>query len=201
MKSCKKTYKLIKDSRAFTLAEALVAILIMLMVTSIVAAGIPSARNAYERVVKVSNAELLLSTTASALRNELTTAGHVEIIDDSITYYNNDTGIVTRIYKYADGADAASGWEVGEMLCQRNDSYALSDLGLTLNKDNKDNQAPSTIVIDAATDEDLYVTYEGVEYIDGVVTFSDLQVKRRSNTSANALTAISSFSVRVIESN
>ena len=54
----------------FTLAETLLAVLILLMVSSIVAAGIPSARRAYEKVVLASNAEVLLSTTITTLRHE-----------------------------------------------------------------------------------------------------------------------------------
>ena len=57
--------KKLHSSKAFTLAETLLAVLILLMVSTIVATGIPVARNAYEKVVLASNAEVLLSTTIS----------------------------------------------------------------------------------------------------------------------------------------
>ena len=41
----------LRSNDAFTLAETLLAILILLMVSAIVAAGIPVAKNAYEKVV------------------------------------------------------------------------------------------------------------------------------------------------------
>ena len=68
----------LNNKKGFTIAEMLVAILILLMVSSIVATGIPVAREAYEKVVLTSNAEILMSTAISALRNELGTAKDIE---------------------------------------------------------------------------------------------------------------------------
>lgn len=85
-----------RNSRAgFTLAETLMAVLIMLLVSGIVAAGIPAAKNAYEKVVLASNAEVMLTTAESALRDELGTAWNVEPVSssDSITYFSADTGM------------------------------------------------------------------------------------------------------------
>ena len=82
----------------FTLAETLIAILILLMVSSVVAAGIPAASNAYYKVVDGANAQVLLSTAATALRDELATARDLEVgngssgTSTSITYYNRDAG-------------------------------------------------------------------------------------------------------------
>ena len=99
----------------FTLAETLLAVLILLMVSTIVATGIPVARNAYEKVVLASNAEVLLSTTISTLRNELGTATDVDIPDGAagnkvksgkeITYYNSARGSLSRIFMTNGGTD------------------------------------------------------------------------------------------------
>ena len=56
----------LNSKKGFTIAEMLVAIIILLMVSSIVASGIPVARDAYEKVVLTSNAEILMSTAISA---------------------------------------------------------------------------------------------------------------------------------------
>ena len=50
-------------TQGFTLAETLLAVLILLLVGVIMTTGIPAAKNAYEKVVVASNAEVLLSTT------------------------------------------------------------------------------------------------------------------------------------------
>ena len=90
-----------KSRAAFTLAETLVAILIMLMVSSVVATGIPAARRAYESVEIAANSELLLSSTISTLRNELSLAKDIKIEGTdktSVSYLNPTTGTMSRIY-------------------------------------------------------------------------------------------------------
>ncbi len=52
--------------------------LILLMASSIVAAGIPVAIRAYDSVINTSNAQLLLDSTLTALRDELGTAREID---------------------------------------------------------------------------------------------------------------------------
>lgn len=91
------------NQKGFTLAEALIAVLIILMVSAIVAAGIPAAKNAYEKVTVTANAQVLLSTAASALRDELGTASDVEESETGVTYYSSKTGSNARIYTDDEG--------------------------------------------------------------------------------------------------
>lgn len=94
-----------RNSRAgFTLAETLMAVLILLLVSGIVAAGIPAAKNAYEKVVLASNAEVMLTTAESALRDELGTAWNVQQVSssDSITYFSADTGMRSKLEMVGD---------------------------------------------------------------------------------------------------
>jgi hypothetical protein len=84
--------KKLRSSRAgFSLAETLMAILILLMVSAIVGGAIPAASNAYTKTVDVANAELLLSTAMNMLRSELGTA---QEIDEELSVGN------TIVYKY-----------------------------------------------------------------------------------------------------
>ena len=69
----------LNQKAGFTLAETLVTILILLMVSSIVAGGIPAATNAYYKAVDGANAQVLLSTAATALRDELGTARDITV--------------------------------------------------------------------------------------------------------------------------
>ena len=84
-------------SAGFTLAETLMTILILLMVAGTVAGGIPAAMNAYRNAVDAANAQMLLSTTINALRDELSTAWDVEINGTTITYQSSDTGGKSKI--------------------------------------------------------------------------------------------------------
>ena len=94
----------------FTLAETLLAVLIMLMVSLIMATGIPAARNAYEKVVLGANAEVLLSTSLTALREELGTARDIEIGTNEIKYYSAKTNAKARIYLSSEGTDPQTIW-------------------------------------------------------------------------------------------
>ena len=100
----------LKGRAGFSLAETMLAVLILLLVSGIVAAGIPAAKNAYEKVIIASNAQALLSTTATALRDELGTAWDVRIDDDAakttgsfVTYNSADTGNRSRLFEDATG--------------------------------------------------------------------------------------------------
>ena len=96
--------KRLKDQSGFTLAETLLAVMILLLVSTIVATGVPAAQNAYEKVIVGANAQTMLSTAITALRDELGTAWQVRISEDGqeITYFNADTGAQSRLSKYPD---------------------------------------------------------------------------------------------------
>lgn len=91
------------SQKGFTLSEVMISMLIILMVTAIVAQGIPLAQRAYVKVVDSANAQVLLSTTATVLRDELGTASKVETADHSdITYYSGKNGMSRRIFEDSD---------------------------------------------------------------------------------------------------
>ena len=173
----KRIKQIILDSTGFTLAETLLAILILLMVSTIVATGIPAAKNAYEKVVLASNAEVLLSTTMSELRNELGTARDVNATNNVITYRNSYTSSESKLFKSSGGDEPA-----GTIMLQR---YAGEGGSKALR-----------LVSEKASDG-LYVLYGTVDYNSstGIVTFHNLQVMRKS--SANPLAEMDNFPIRV----
>ena len=93
----------LKRAAGFTLAETLMTVLILLMVSAVVAGGMPAAMNAYHKAVDAANAQLLLSTTVNALRDELSTAWDVEVNGTTITYQSSDTGGKSKISVENDG--------------------------------------------------------------------------------------------------
>lgn len=174
--------------KGFSLAEVLVAILILLMVSTIVATGIPVARNAYEKVVLASNAEVLLSTTMSTLRNELGTAQDVSTDGVSITYYNSSrrtTSEITREAILEDGATDYSKQTI--VLCRYSGAFVQ-------------NSTPERIATSSSATgkADIYVTYREVAYNDqtGIITFSGLSVNSTSGTVG--LATLDTLSIRVI---
>ena len=86
--------KMIRYRKGFSLAETLVALLIVLLAASVVAAGMPAARDAYYKVQESANAQVFLSTTLTALRKELSTATNIQVDSDKklLKYDNPVTG-------------------------------------------------------------------------------------------------------------
>jgi len=160
----KKKHRL-HNRKGFTLAETLLAVLILLMVSQIVATGIPVAKNAYEKVVLTSNAEVLLSTAVTMLRNELGTAREIKVSDTQteVTYFNADRANMAKI-----------GLEDGSVKIHR--YYPVDGIGL-------DSGAEPLVTKDRAT-ADLYVTFKDVSYDskNKVVTFTKVSVCRESGT-------------------
>ena len=151
--------KKLKSKKAFTLAETMVAVLIMLMVSSILVTGIPAAKDAYERIFVKSNAEVLMSTGIYALRNELSTARDIEVKDNAVTYLNSaygsrskiylgDKGIMYQRYSYMEDGESGSGAE----------------------------EVKSEPLVSKAASDGRFLKYSSVEEKDGYVTFSGLGV-------------------------
>lgn len=184
------TRKRRKSSAGFTLAETLLAVLILLMVSSIVAAGVPAAKNAYEKVVLASNAEILLSTTmSSALRNELGLASKVEVKkiskneeETAIIYYNNTIGATSQICLNGDlDTDARKPQEPDDVIMYQR--YAKTDMSA--------GSDATRLISKEASTNGLYVTYDFVEYENGILTIYGL----RTN---HGTAKLDHFSIRII---
>ena len=170
--------------KGFTLAETLLAVLILLLVSAIVVSGIPSARDAYEKVVLSANADMLLSTTVTTLRNELGTAQDVEASGTTIAYYSPDRGASSKIFVNAKANDADS----SPRPIQFQRYYSRDGLGAQ--------NDPEQLISPSRATGDLYVTYDNVEYRDGVITITGLSVNRTSGSTG--LSSLSTLSIRVI---
>lgn len=158
----------IKNQAAFTLGEALVAVIILLLATSIVVAGIPAAIRAYDNVIVASNAEVLLSTTVSALRNELSTARDISASGTDISYYNQSTKTRSKIYI----GGASSGPQ--DIMYQRYASTETSNDPRLVSKEASD------------LNMELHVSYKSVTYSNGLVKFTGLAVTRKDGNATPA---------------
>ena len=175
MKLSARIKKKLNNKAGFTLTELLLAVLILLMVSTIVAAGIPAAREAYENVVLASNAEILLSTTIATLRNEVGSASDLEIpggtvngdetTGSAITYYNTARGFSSEISMDSGGTDIQF-----VRYFEKPNSVLSGILPIASTKEN--------LISDRTATNDLHVTYDTVSYNSrtGVVKFSKLSV-------------------------
>lgn len=137
----------LNSRRGFSLTELLAAILILSMVSSVVAGGIPVAKDAYEKITLSANAQVLLSTAISALRNQLCTASEVEIKDDGATveYYSSTIQNYCKITK---------------------DSNDVKVFLYSKNKSGEGSAGPQErmLVSESAGDKKLHVTYSSVDF-------------------------------------
>ena len=163
----------IKSKRGFSLGELLVATLILLMVSSVVAGGIPVARDAYQKVTIGANSQVLLSTAISELRNELGMASQISEVDDkTLAYISGNTGSISK-------------------LCLSSDGITIKEYGFNpLKPDPKDAVGGTALrervlVPKTTAPDNLYVTYESVTVSSNVVEIKNLAVKRDANVHAD----------------
>ncbi len=83
-----------KRQSGFSLAETLVALIIILLVSAIVAGAMPAAKDAYFNVLESADAQVFLSTTLTVLRDELAMATDIDLTTNpgTIIYTNPITG-------------------------------------------------------------------------------------------------------------
>ena len=157
-----------RGEQGFTLAETLMAVLILLMVSAVVAAGVPAAANALSKTVAASNAQVLLSTTITALRDELSMADIPDQGAGTSIAYTNSMGNASTISS--------------EENAEENGIYLrVTAYGADSNSNRR------LLVSQEAATSDLYATFDSIVCSNGVVTVTGLAVKRGSNTVAGPL--------------
>ena len=177
------------------MAEMLLVMLILLLASLIMVTGIPAAKNAYEKVVLASNAEVLLSTTVSALRSELGTARDVKAGEPKPAGDEQAGTILT----YRSLAREAYSRLFIESIKEGKSSHNV----IMLQRYNDDivpakTSEPEQLIRDKTATADLYVTYSAASYNEEthIVTIKDLSVNRKSGSTG--LAKRDTVSIRVL---
>lgn len=156
------------DCRGFTLAEVMMTVLILVMVTAVVTAGIPVAQRAYTDIVDGANAEVLLSTTLTALRSELDTVEKVALTDgNKVDYFES---VCRRCYMRLVNVTVTDGDKVS------NDGIGLQVVPPI------EGSEPMLLVSRAAATKRLHTEFGSIVYQDGVFKIKGLVVKNASGT-------------------
>lgn len=177
----------LKSCKGFTLAETLLAVLILLLVSVIVANGMPAATDAYRKTVLSANAQSLMSTTVAALRDELGTAWDVSVTDDTITYYSAETGNCSVLGKDTDGSI---------ILTEYNKNVGFNEESTSIGKVRE-------LTPTATLTKDLTITYDSVSYTYNatgqywIVEFKDIKVLPKG-ASEPVLAQMESLVIRII---
>ena len=182
-------FRKLNQQKGFSLAEMLVAVLILLMVSAVVAGGVPAASNAYSKAVDAANAQVLLSTAATALRDELGTAKNVSISGETVRYYSADNGNYSELSKGTKDSRSVIMLKsyLGETI--EDSGSDASDVTLGGSK-----TVQWELVSSAAITKKLGLTYESVSFDKGIIMFMNLQVLKNSNV----LAELDKLEIRVI---
>lgn len=161
----------------FTLAETLIAMLLMSFVGLIVTGGIAMGARVYGRIVERSNAELLLSTTLIELRDQLDRVEEVHVVgsgDAAQLYFRDSTSNWKRLSSIGEtGVDADVPGNAQfktaypTLLVDGNlpkGIYLTEYKGYSVTEAPSDAFCPRLLLSDAAGGETLYATFRSIGY-------------------------------------
>ncbi len=147
----------LRNRAGFTLAETLLTVLILLLVSILLMTGVPTAINAYNRVVLTANAQVLLSTAVDELRDEIGTAWDVTVSEKAISYYSGDTGAMSVLS--IGNEDGKKGLYVQEF----NEAVEFESINLG-NKIAENERQLAAMVNNSSFKSELYVTAEKISF-------------------------------------
>ena len=187
-----------RNRGGFTLAETLIAVLILTMVAGIVAGGIPAARNALDKAVDTSHSQLLLSTTMTSLRNELATASSITCASETV----NEDGSVAedpaarKIISYVDSSGA-----VCTLQSEDDGIYVEKEASPDISSGVNHPRIPHRLLVsEQAATKNLYAAFTSASYNNGIVKIEGLKVCKKQGDSELVLSDLGdvAFEIEVI---
>ena len=187
-----------RNRGGFTLAETLIAVLILTMVAGIVAGGIPAARNALDKAVDASHSQLLLSTTMTSLRNELAMASSItcasEPADDDESVAEDPAA--RKIISYVDSSGA-----VCTLQSEDDGIYVEKEASPDISSVVYHPGIPHRLLVsEQAATKNLYAAFTSASYSNGIVKIEGLKVCKKQGDSELVLSDLGdvAFEIEVI---
>lgn len=152
-----------RGQRGYSITELMVTMTILMLVTSIMATGAPAALRSYMGVVDASNAQILLSTTATRLRDELSMADPNQLDLDSKeleSFVSLETGYSVSFVFDNEGYLCKKEWGATTTEGSATPTYLV----------------PHKTAASAQASQQLRATYDSIEYENGIFTVKNLRV-------------------------
>ena len=171
--------QVVRNIKGFTVLELMVVAFILTLATSIVALGMPSAVRAYEEITSGAEAQVLLATATTLLRENLDNASYVEPCTDA------------KVLDYTDGDSSLNSSITSD-----------NEAGITVTRGGNTN----FLLSDAVTKKKLHVSFETVSFgtsvensdETSVITFENVRIYK--NNKDQPLISLEEFKVRPFES-
>lgn len=185
-----KLQRFLRNQRGFSFTELLATVIVVTLATTVLAAGIPSAIDAYGNLMDVANSQTLISTTATVLRQELSMATDVSVNNNkkTVSYTSDATGAECTIEIVSPSTEGADSPKNNELM-----------LKSTLTGNVLRRVAPEG----ASSGKDagsLYVTCESISRVEGepVIRFKNLEVRKVLDNKPMRNVKIENFDVRLL---
>jgi prepilin-type N-terminal cleavage/methylation domain-containing protein len=193
----------IRENKGFTLIETLLTVILVLLMSGAVAAGMSVMSRTIHKIQNKANAEVLLSTTLTLISDDLKNTENVVLTGDE----SEDGGKTVQFLQISEnGADVWIGIENGGSTAGSetgNTGIQKSYYSETVNLETGDHQYNETgistaYVTDQAKTGTLYTTIGSITYKNHVLTIQDLEVKNTDHVTQEKL---DSFSVAALNIN
>lgn len=178
-----------RSQSGFTLAETLIAMLLMSFVGLIVTGGIAMGARVYGRIVERSNAELLLSTTLLELRDQLDRVNEVQLSGTTLASYRESTSNWKKLVKKTESFTVGTQEGGGTNVTYPPGIYVSEYKGYSVTGASSDTLYENQpLVTDEAAGQTLYATYDDITYDSANRRFviTGLRVCKKGTTTALA---------------
>ena len=192
----------IRNNKGFTLTETLMTVILVLLMTGAVAAGISIMNRTIRRIQNKANAEVLLSTTLTLISSDLKNT--VAVVPDGEKKAEDGGETVKLLQIRENGTDAWIGIENDSSAAgsdAENGGIRKKYYTQTVNSETGDREYQDTnisigYVTKQAKTDTLYTTIGSITYSNHVLTIHDLEVK---NTNDETQAKLDSFSVAALK--
>ena len=175
----------------FTLAETLVAMILLLIISVMLIQGIPLAYNAYKKVDQTANAHMLASTTMTELRDKLAFSKEIKI--------SGDNNFKTISFTSNNGREYSLYCDIDK------GGLYLEDLTDDVDSEGKKNSDSHLLVSNSASAKELYADFKDVTIDGDVMSFTNLAVyfrtdrnKDKTEDKRNPFIVISKYDIRLL---